>query len=121
MIHKPKTYLNQIIIFIINQLKICQSYKLNYFSLALLSLLFGFFISTGLSTVATQTGDWSIIAAAIITTNQELISKINYQNRNKVKSKYTYHYPITIGLKYCNLIKIGILYGLFVDAFKLGS
>lgn len=96
------------------------NYKLNYLSIQLLNILLGFFISTALSTIPAQTGDWGIIAAAIIVTNQEIISKIiyqkyqanNFKNKNLVRNKW---------LKYCNNIKIGILYGLFVDAFKLGS
>ena len=96
------------------------NYKLNYFSIQLVNILLGFFISTALSTIPAQTGDWGIIAAAIIVTNQEIISKIIYQKhqttdfKNKSLIKNTW-------LKYCNSIKIGILYGLFVDAFKLGS
>ena len=119
MLYNFQTYLTQSIRFISNQFEACKLYKLNNFSLALLSLLSGFFISTGLSSITTYIGDWSIIAAAIITTNQELISKINYQNQTKVNIKY--HYVIKVCLKYCNLIKVGILYGLLVDAFKLGS
>lgn len=94
-------------------------YKLNLLSIQLLSILLGFFASTALSTIPAQTGDWGIVAAAIIVTNQEIISKITYQHnlskyykKNIIFKKY---------LQYCNSIKIGILYGLFVDAFKLGS
>nr|YP_009541598.1 hypothetical protein [Synarthrophyton chejuense]AYR05607.1 hypothetical protein [Synarthrophyton chejuense] len=88
------------------------NYKLNYLSIQLLNILLGFFISTTLSTISAQTGDWGVIAAAIIVTNQEIVSKIIY--------KYTIINQIK-WLTYCNSIKIGILYGLFVDAFKLGS
>ena len=59
------------------------------------------------------------MAAAIIVTNQEIISKIIYQYRNlTILRKES---MITEFFKQCNNIKIGILYGLFVDAFKLGS
>lgn len=94
-------------------------YPVDYLSLQLLSLLLGFFISTALSTIPAQTGDWSIIAAAIIVTNQEIVSKMTYQNL--IVSKYKPISRINIFFKYCNSIKIGIIYGLFVDAFKLGS
>jgi hypothetical protein len=96
------------------------NYKLNYLSIQLLNTLLGFFIATTLSTIPAQTGDWGVIAAAIIVTNQEIISKIVYQ-------KYNIYYYINkqralrVWLKRFNCIKIGILYGLFVDAFKLGS
>lgn len=95
------------------------NYRPHYLSLQLLSLLIGFFISTALSTIPAQTGDWGIIAAAIIVTNQELISKITYQR--KANSNYKSILTIDFFFKYCNSIKIGIIYGLFVDAFKLGS
>lgn len=96
------------------------NYKLNYLSIQLLNILLGFFISTALSTIPAQTGDWGIIAAAIIVANQEIISKIIYQKypSNNLKNK---NLASNRWLKYCNNIKIGILYGLFVDAFKLGS
>lgn len=94
-------------------------YKITILSMELLSILVGFFTSTALSTIPAQTGDWGIIAAGIIVCNQEIISKINYQNR--VSFRRRINILLKTFLKYCNSIKIGILYGLFVDAFKLGS
>nr|YP_010726257.1 hypothetical protein P8481_pgp140 [Hypnea brasiliensis]WDY84732.1 hypothetical protein [Hypnea brasiliensis] len=85
--------------------------KFKYIRYKITCLLFGFFISNILSTISAQTGDWSIIAAAIIVTYNEIISKIVY--------KYKDH-PLII-FKTINNIKIGIIYGLLVDAFKLGS
>ena len=86
-------------------------YNLKYFSISLISLLLGFFMANFLSTMPGQTGDSSIIAASIIVTLNEVISKSVYRQPNKDRAiiwitKYT---------------KIGIIYGLFVEAFKLGS
>lgn len=104
---------------LIQSTKKLADYNLNLFGTQLLSILLGFFISTALSTIPAQTGDWGIVAAAIIVTNQEIISKITYQ---KNISNYYKNSVFTSSLfKYCNNVKIGILYGLFVDAFKLGS
>nr|YP_009541899.1 hypothetical protein [Neogoniolithon spectabile]AYR06108.1 hypothetical protein [Neogoniolithon spectabile] len=100
-------------------LKSLSIFNLDNFNIYSLSLLFGFFISTGLSTITTQTGDWSIIAAATIVTSQEIISKVIY--RVKSKEYGTNGSAFQNCLKCCNAIKIGILYGLLVDAFKLGS
>lgn len=86
-------------------------YKFNDLSINLISLLLGFFIATFLSTMPAQTGDSSIIAAAIIITCNEIISKLVYNRQN-------YNITILSMLKYT---KIGIIYGLFVEAFKLGS
>lgn len=94
-------------------------YRVTILSLELLSILLGFFTSTALSTIPAQAGDWGIIAAGIIVCNQEIISKINYQSHAGFKRRVKL--PLKNFLKYCNSIKIGILYGLFVDAFKLGS
>ena len=88
------------------------SYKFNFFSLHIISFMLGFFIASLLSTLPAQTGDWGIISAAMIVTFNEIISKIIY-SYNKKK----YIDIVTL----INNIKIGIIYGLFVDAFKLGS
>ena len=119
MTYRKNTNLKTQIHKIIKSVKVFTNYKFNSFSLQLLSILLGFFIATALSTIPAQTGDWGIVASAIIVTNQEIISKITYQN---YITKYYYNTIIfKICFKYCNGIKIGILYGLFVDAFKLGS
>nr|YP_009295819.1 hypothetical protein Schim_073 [Schimmelmannia schousboei]AOM64754.1 hypothetical protein Schim_073 [Schimmelmannia schousboei] len=86
-------------------------YKLNSLSLHLISLFLGFFISTVLSTMLAQTGEWGIIVGSIIVTSNEILSKIIY---SKKASR-------SIIIDIINSIKIGIIYGLFVDAFKLGS
>nr|YP_009027498.1 hypothetical protein 20 [Neoporphyra perforata]AGV01082.1 hypothetical protein 20 [Neoporphyra perforata]AHB35201.1 hypothetical protein 20 [Neoporphyra perforata]AIA19363.1 hypothetical protein [Neoporphyra perforata] len=86
-------------------------YSLSELTTGLISLLLGFFISTGLSTIPGQTGDWGIIAASLIVAATELTSKIIYSNQRKLNIK----------INLINNFKIGITYGLFVDAFKLGS
>nr|YP_010851583.1 hypothetical protein Ycf20 [Echinothamnion hystrix]WGH14660.1 hypothetical protein Ycf20 [Echinothamnion hystrix] len=48
----------------------------------------------------------------MIVTINELISKFIYKTKNLDK---------LLILKLINNIKVGIIYGLFVDAFKLGS
>nr|YP_009312852.1 Hypothetical protein ycf20 [Helminthora furcellata]SCW21106.1 Hypothetical protein ycf20 [Helminthora furcellata]SCW23966.1 Hypothetical protein ycf20 [Helminthora furcellata] len=88
--------------------------NINALSLSVLYMLLGFFISTTLSTIPGQTGDWGIIGAAIIVTFYERISQQTYPLRLGKNFK-------KIIIHRVNYIKIGILYGLFVDAFKLGS
>lgn len=120
MIKMPKTKLEIQINLIFHYFLDFINYKIYYLSIQVLNILLGFFISTTLSTIPAQTGDWGIIAAAIIVTNQEIVSKIIYKryrlDKNRQKHFIHFHW-----LKYFNSIKIGILYGLFVDAFKLGS
>nr|YP_009398217.1 hypothetical protein [Thaumatella adunca]ARW67403.1 hypothetical protein [Thaumatella adunca] len=83
-----------------------------FFNINILSLMLGFFFANILSTVPAQTGDWNIMSGAIIVTFNELLNKIIYKKKyiNKI-----------LLLSLLNNIKIGIIYGLFVDAFKLGS
>nr|YP_010903636.1 hypothetical protein REP92_pgp139 [Hypnea wynnei]WCH56488.1 hypothetical protein [Hypnea wynnei] len=85
--------------------------KFKYIKCKIICLLFGFFISNILSTISAQTGDWSIIAAAIIIAYNEIISKIVYRYKDNRFIIFTI----------INNLKIGIIYGLLVDAFKLGS
>lgn len=87
------------------------NYYFNTFNLTFISLFLGFFISTILSTIPAQTGDWGIVAASVIVTINEGISKLIY---NKNVHSHCF-------VKFINFIKIGVIYGLFVDSFKLGS
>lgn len=100
--------------FLLDSFLFCKVNKiLNLFKLSLniLNILFGFFIATALATISGQTGEWNIISGAIIIGLYEFLSL------------KTYHYSSTSLFRnnYINNIKIGILYGFFTDAFKLGS
>lgn len=98
-------------VFLGKYIKQIRNYRFNYLNTQLISLLLGFFLATALSTIPAQTGDWGIIAAAIIVSLSELTSKLIYKHvhLNRLISSSL------------NCIRIGIIYGLFVDAFKLGS
>nr|QCI06241.1 hypothetical protein [Dicranema revolutum] len=85
--------------------------KFAYIKYKITCLLLGFLIATTCSTIPAQTGDWGIIAASVIITINEIISKIVYSFSKKRIMLLTLF----------NYIKIGIIYGLFVDSFKLGS
>nr|YP_009398645.1 hypothetical protein [Kuetzingia canaliculata]ARW67831.1 hypothetical protein [Kuetzingia canaliculata] len=87
-----------------------------FLNINILSLMLGFFFANIVSTMPAQTGDWNIISGSIIVTINEIISKYIYRYRTKEKIKNKY-----LLFNFFNNIKIGIIYGLFVDAFKLGS
>lgn len=70
-------------------------------------------MSTVFSTLPSQTGDWGIISGSIIVASNEIISKNIYKY---MKNNYMFMIVHTF-----NCIRVGIIYGLFVDAFKLGS
>ena len=86
--------------------------KLNQLTINILNMLLGFFFSTALATIPGQTGDWGVIGAAIIVTFYEILSFIIYSYLLNSQNVLITH---------INNIKIGVIYGLFVDAFKLGS
>jgi hypothetical protein len=86
-------------------------------------ILLGSFIAINLSTILGQTGDWGMLASGIITASMEITSKIIYKIKRKVslpiKNKDAKAIKKAINL--CNNLKLGLLYGFFVEAFKLGS
>nr|YP_010336740.1 hypothetical protein MW559_pgp146 [Stylonema alsidii]UNJ15146.1 hypothetical protein [Stylonema alsidii] len=86
-------------------------YSLGYTAVKIVNLLVGFFISTVMTTMVSQTGDWGIVAGAIAVTYIELLSNWIYGNNFR-------NNKLIINI---NSLKIGIVYGMFVDAFKLGS
>lgn len=109
-----QTKLERLILYIIQQVKKNTEYPLNFFSIQILYLLIGFFIATALSTIPGQTGDWGIVAGAIVVSGYETISCLIYSNKVHKLRCNSIMYTV-------NGIKIGTMYGLFVDTFKLGS
>nr|QCI05046.1 hypothetical protein [Callithamnion tetricum] len=87
-------------------------YQINNLSLQLISLFLGFFFCNIICSIPKQTGDWGLTTAFCIVSINEVISYLIYSHN---------HYRYNIFAKTINLIKIGIIYGLFVDSFKLGS
>jgi hypothetical protein len=78
-------------------------------------LLLGFFSANALATVLGQTGDWDVLAAGVLVA---LIEGIGY---------LMYRMPLFLGnrgkmvVEFVNYWKAGFSFGLFVDAFKVGS
>lgn len=82
-------------------------------SLLVISLLFGTFLGTAISTVAGQSANWDIVAAAWLVFLTELVNRFVYGgNQPAVRS---------VWVDLLNALKIGVSYNLFVEAFKLGS
>ncbi len=81
-------------------------------SLSIISLLFGNFFATAISATAGQAAEFDIIIAALLLAMAELISWLSYRPRAEQRSTVT---------ELLNSFKLGMVYGLFVEAFKLGS
>ncbi|MGD1852926.1 MAG: DUF565 domain-containing protein [Leptolyngbyaceae cyanobacterium] len=82
-------------------------------SLAIISLLFGNFFATAISATAGQTAEIDILIAAILVAAVEMISWLYHRSRTSGQR--------TTLPEMLNSFKLGMMYGLFVEAFKLGS
>jgi hypothetical protein len=81
----------------------------------------GFLLSNILDTTIAEFKEWVIIGAALIIASLEIISKNFYALSTQTLKSRQKNYSILELLRLFNYLKIGIIYGLIVDAFKLGS
>jgi len=86
-------------------------------SLLIISLLLGNFLATALSTSAGQSADWDVLVAAILTSIAEFVSWFVYRGSRPIDPQR----QRSIVIQILNALKIGLIYGLFVESFKLGS
>jgi Protein of unknown function (DUF565) len=82
-------------------------------SLLLISVLLGFFLGGAISTISGQATYWDVLVAAVLLAGVELINRLAYGAVDRVRRSV-----LTLVL---NALKIGIVYSLFLEAFKLGS
>ena len=80
-----------------------------------MGLLFGFFVGAAVSTTAGQDAQWDVVGAALLLLFTELTSRFVYAK--KVNSSN----PRSLWMEILNCFKMGIIYSLFLEAFKLGS
>jgi hypothetical protein len=87
--------------------------RLKIFSITfcLLILLIGFFSSTFITSVLGSNKTILIFVAFYFTFTFELFGFFRYSIKKKILRLFFY----------CNYWKLGFIFGLFVDAFKLGS
>jgi hypothetical protein len=83
-------------------------------SLQAISLLLGVFVGQAVATISGQTGQWDVPSAGILVIFTELASVIAYRRRSPRDGAPIFREAL-------NLLKIGIIYSLFLEAFKLGS
>ena len=87
----------------------------------LISFFSGFLTSSIIDTSLGEFSEWAIVGASLVVANIESFNNFYYsvisKNRNAILNK-SY---IFILLNILNYFKVGIIYGLIVDAFKLGS
>lgn len=82
-------------------------------SLIVMSLLFGIYLGTALASTAGQVGYVDIVASGLVALVAEVISWLFYSGRWNIKG--------SLWGEALNAVKFGLLYGLFLIAFLLGS
>jgi uncharacterized membrane protein len=114
-----QTRLNSIFDIIGNRLERLFANPWRRIALLLISLLFGIFMGSAISTTTGQAAGWDVIVAAILLLIVETVSRIVYTFRAKLSNKDSKRRRLLFDV--LNLFKTGIVYSLFLEAFKLGS
>jgi hypothetical protein len=81
----------------------------------------GFVLSNILDTTLGELNEWEIVGAALIVSSLELLSKFFYTFSSRIKNSLGSNSPLYETLIILNFVKRGIIYGLILEAFKLGS
>ena len=87
----------------------------------IIGFLSGFLLSSIFDTTLGEFQEWAIVGAALIVSTLEVINKIFYYMYFKIRKRFNKKYYIIESLDFLNFLKVGVIYGLIVDAFKLGS
>ena len=85
-------------------------------SLVVIGLLFGNFFGIAISSIAGQAAKLDVVIAAILLGLVELASWIVYRRSPGNVARQN-----SLFLEVVNALKVGMIYSLFVEAFKLGS
>ena len=89
--------------------------------LNLISFFSGFLTSSIIDTSLGEFSEWAIVGSALVVANIESFNNFYYSLVNKKRNTLFDQSYIFILMDILNYFKIGIIYGLIVDAFKLGS
>lgn len=81
-------------------------------SALIISLLFGNFLGSAVSTVSGQSSELDVVVAGVLIVITELVNRLTYGVSPGRSS---------LLIQILNALKIGVVYSLFVEAFKLGS
>mgnify|MGYP001162578922 CR=1 FL=1 len=87
----------------------------------LISFFSGFLVSSIIDTSLGEFSEWAIVGSALVVANIESFNNFYYHFINKNQNALIRKGYIFILLNILNYFKIGVIYGLIVDAFKLGS
>ena len=113
-----RTRLNSLVTVTGDRLELLFSNPWRRISLNLIAILSGFFMGSALVTTAGQDAVWDIPAAAFVFTFTELTSRFVYSRRQRRQDPPKRR---SLYIDVLNLFKSGLIYSLFLEAFKLGS
>ncbi|MBE9011856.1 DUF565 domain-containing protein [Pseudanabaenaceae cyanobacterium LEGE 13415] len=82
-------------------------------SLLIIGLLLGFFLGSAISTSAGQKAELDIVQAFVLLLGTEVISRFTYSGSERFRR--------SLIAQVLNALKLGLIYSLFLEAFKLGS
>jgi uncharacterized membrane protein YraQ (UPF0718 family) len=85
-------------------------------SVLIISLLFGYFFGVAIAAYAGQAADQDLVVAAILVILAELTSRLVYGRYRTAPEA-----DLPFLLEALNGFKVGVMYALAVEAFKLGS
>jgi Protein of unknown function (DUF565) len=89
-------------------------------SFILISLLLGFFLASVVSTASGAKSEQDVVTAAIVVLIVELTNRYVYSAKRLTSADGSVA-PKLLTTEILNSIKLGLVYGLFLEAFKLGS
>jgi hypothetical protein len=89
--------------------------------LNLISLFSGFLFSSIIDTSLGEFNEWAIVGASLIVATTESFNKFYFFITKKTRGQYPKKVATFDLFDSLNNFKVGILYGLIVDGFKLGS
>ncbi|GAP99346.1 DUF565 domain-containing protein [Leptolyngbya sp. NIES-2104] len=82
-------------------------------SLLIIGLLLGFFLGSAISTSAGQKAELDIVQAFVLLLATEVVSRFTYGGSSRFRRMLI--------AEFLNALKLGLIYSLFLEAFKLGS
>tara|TARA_B110000003_G_scaffold213476_1_gene212500 strand:- start:207 stop:494 length:288 start_codon:yes stop_codon:yes gene_type:complete len=89
--------------------------------LILISFFGGFLTSSIIDTSLGEFNEWAIVGAALVIASIESFNNFYYLAITKRRNGFIKNWHANRLLNIINYFKIGIIYGLIVDGFKLGS
>ena len=87
----------------------------------LISFFSGFLTSSIIDTSLGEFSEWAIVGSSLVVANIESFNSFYYSLLREKRTAIVSKSYIFVLMNILNYFKIGIIYGLIVDAFKLGS